>query len=62
VRIASTDALTLEVHASLVMRLDAAAQVVPDSGPEADDEDAVEAAPVALAIDVEEPAAETAPS
>jgi exoribonuclease-2 len=62
VRIASTDALTLEVHASLVTRLDAAAEVAPDSGPEADDVDAAEAAPVALAIDVEEPAAEAAPS
>ena len=52
VRITGTDALTLEVHASLLARLDAVADV------EAEDEgdDAVAAAPLALAIDLDESA------
>jgi exoribonuclease-2 len=52
VRITGTDALTLEVHANLLARLDEAV-----SAPAlAEDEDEVaEAAPLALAIDIDEP-------
>jgi exoribonuclease II len=55
VRIAGSDALTLEVHASLLARLDAAP--VPGIDAEDDSDDVAAAAPLALAIDVDEPAA-----
>jgi exoribonuclease-2 len=51
VRITGTDALTLDVHANLVARLDEAA-AEPTSGD--DDEEAAAAAPLTLAIDVDE--------
>jgi exoribonuclease-2 len=58
VRVTGTDPLTLDVHASLVARLDDAAPAPPTD--EAEDE-AAEAAPLTLAIDVaEEPAAAAA--
>jgi exoribonuclease II len=50
VRITGSDALTLEVHANLVARLDEAA-AVPAAAAE-DEDDATDAAPLALAIDV----------
>jgi exoribonuclease II len=54
VRITGTDALTLEVHANLLARLDEAAASTPA---EEDDSEAVDAAPLALAIDLNEPEA-----
>lgn len=56
VRIGATDSLTLEVHAKLVARLDEA-EVAPA---EDEAEDAEEAAPLALAIDVDDASAEPA--
>jgi exoribonuclease-2 len=54
VRITACDALTLEVHANLLARLDAASSASGDA--EDDAEDAVAAgAPLALAIDVDDP-------
>ena len=60
VRITGTDALTLDVHASLVARLadQATAAAAPED--EADEEATAEAAPLALAIDIDEPAADAA--
>jgi len=55
VRISGSDALTLEVHASLLARMDAAPQ--PTLEAEDDSDDAAAAAPLALAIDLEEPGA-----
>jgi exoribonuclease II len=52
VRITGTDALTLDVHANLLARLDE--QVTPAAA-EDDDSEAVDAAPLALAIDLNEP-------
>jgi exoribonuclease II len=54
VRITGTDALTLDVHANLLARLDEAAAEVA-AGEEEDD--AAEAAPLAIAIDLDEPEA-----
>jgi exoribonuclease-2 len=51
VRITGTDALTLDVHANLLARLD---ETAPEAAPEEDD-DAAQAAPLALAIDIDEP-------
>jgi exoribonuclease-2 len=51
VRITGTDALTLDVHANLLARLD---ETSPEAAPEEDD-DAAQAAPLALAIDIDEP-------
>ena len=61
VRITGTDPLTLDVHASLVARLDAA-PAQPADEPEADDgaDDLASAAPLALAIDIDDAAAEAA--
>jgi exoribonuclease-2 len=60
VRITGSDALTLEVHASLVARLDESAAPSADEDI-ADDEAVADAAPIALAIDIDEaPAADTA--
>jgi len=64
VRLTGSDALTLELHANLLARLDAP----PPSTAEAEDdsEDEATAAPLALAIDLDEPVqaadAATAPS
>jgi exoribonuclease-2 len=58
VRITGTDALTLDVHANLLARLDEAA---PETAPDEDD-DAAAAAPLALAIDVNEPETTAAPA
>jgi exoribonuclease II len=58
VRVTGTDPMTLDVHASLLARLDAAPG---GSADEIDDESVSEAAPLALAIDVNEPEPETAP-
>ncbi len=52
VRITGTDALTLDVHANLLARLDEEAASTPS---EEDDSEAVDAAPLALAIDLNEP-------
>ena len=52
VRITGTDALTLDVHANLLARLDEAAAEAEVADEE---DDAAEAAPLALAIDVNEP-------
>jgi exoribonuclease II len=63
VRITGTDALTLDVHANLQARLDEAVAAPPSAeASDADDEaeDIAEAAPLALAIDVD-PAAEDSP-
>jgi exoribonuclease II len=60
-RIAGIDLLTLELHATLLARIDAAAApeaALPD--PEAEDE-SPDAGALRLAIDVEEPAADEAP-
>jgi exoribonuclease II len=54
VRITGTDALTLDVHANLLARLDEQAASTPV---EEDDSEAVDAAPLALAIDLDEPEA-----
>jgi exoribonuclease-2 len=51
VRITGTDALTLDVHANLLARLD---ETSSEAAPEEDD-DAAQAAPLALAIDIDEP-------
>jgi exoribonuclease-2 len=58
VRITGSDALTLEVHASLLARLD----VAPAAAIEADDDndEPAAAAPLTLAIDLDEPAADAA--
>jgi exoribonuclease II len=52
VRITGTDALTLDVHANLLARLDEEAASAPA---EEDDSEAGDAAPLALAIDLNEP-------
>jgi exoribonuclease-2 len=59
VRITGMDLLTLDLHASLATRLDDSAAAAPadDSG---DDDEVAGAAPLALAIDLGEPAAEAA--
>ena len=64
VRLAGTDALTLDVHASLVARLDGAGAAEAAAEEEVDEEDAAQAAPIALAIEVnDEPAVgETVPT
>jgi exoribonuclease-2 len=54
VRITGSDALTLELHANLLTRRDSA--VAPAGANEDDSEDAAAAAPLALAIDLGEPA------
>ena len=56
VRLTGSDALTLELHANLIARLDEPAPAVVDEDV-VDDEAAEEAAPIAVAIDLEEPAA-----
>ena len=60
VRITGSDALTLEVHASLLARLDLAARQGPSDAAEPEDDsdsdDEAAAAPLALAIDLGEPA------
>jgi exoribonuclease-2 len=53
VRITGSDALTLEVHASLVARLDEGAAPSADED-SADDETVADAAPITLAIDVDD--------
>jgi len=58
VRITGSDALTLEVHASLLARLDAAP--APATETDDDSDEATAAAPLTLAIDLEEPAADAA--
>jgi exoribonuclease II len=55
VRITGTDALTLDVHANLLARLDETAAEGPAT--EEEDDAAAEAAPLALAIDLDEPEA-----
>ena len=57
VRITGTDALTLDVHANLLARLDEAAATASTATAEEDDSEAVDAAPLALAIDLDEPEA-----
>jgi exoribonuclease II len=52
VRITGTDLLTLDVHASVTGRLDAAGEVPPDEGASADVEDTEIAGPLTLAIDL----------
>ena len=56
VRVGAADLLTLDLHASVVARLDAALPAgAPDGGPEGDDADEVEGAgPLTLAIDVKD--------
>ena len=54
VRITGSDALTLELHANLLTRLDGAPQAITEA--EDDNEDAAAAAPLALAIELDEPA------
>jgi exoribonuclease II len=54
VRITGADALTLDVHANLLARLDEEAA---PTAAEEDDSEAVDAAPLALAIDLNEPEA-----
>ena len=59
VRITGIDLLTLELHASLVTRLDEAVagdSAGHDDASEADDDEAAAASPLALAIDLAEPA------
>jgi len=61
VRVAGVDLLTLDAHATLLARLDAAPAPA-DADDSADDaDDASAAAPLALAIDVGDPPAEAAP-
>jgi exoribonuclease-2 len=60
VRITGTDALTLEVHANLVARLD---EVAAPAAPPAEDEDeTLDAAPLALAIEVDDAEAAAVPT
>ena len=54
VRITGSDALTLELHANLLTRLDSAPQAITEA--EDDNEDEAAAAPLALAIELDEPA------
>lgn len=56
VRVGAADLLTLDLHASVVARLDAALPAgAPEGGPEGDDADEVEGAgPLTLAIDVKD--------
>ena len=54
VRITGNDALTLELHANLLTRLDGAPQAITEA--EDDNEDAAAAAPLTLAIELDEPA------
>jgi exoribonuclease-2 len=58
VRITGTDTMTLDVHASLVTRLDTPAALPPQPDEAEDEEEVQAAAPLALAIDVEDGAAE----
>jgi exoribonuclease-2 len=58
VHVTGSDALTLEVHASLLARRDAAPQTAIEVEDDGDDSAAV--APLTLAIDLEEPAADVA--
>ncbi len=53
VRITGTDSLTLEIHATLLTRLDT--EPTPDGQIDEDSDDAADAAPLALAIDLGEP-------
>ncbi len=55
VRITGTDALTLDVHANLLARLDEAAAAPAAATTEEDDSEVLDAAPLALAIDLDEP-------
>ena len=57
VRITGSDELTLEVHASLVARLDAPVAVSEEVEPDADEADEELAAPLTLAIEVDGTAA-----
>jgi exoribonuclease-2 len=59
VRVTGTDLLTLDVHANLLARLDGAVPAAAGADEEAEDELAVEAAPLALAIDVADAAADS---
>jgi exoribonuclease II len=54
VRITGSDVLTLELHANLLTRLDSAPQAITEA--EDDNEDEAAAAPLALAIELDEPA------
>jgi len=54
VRITGTDAMTLDVHASLVARLDAPAAAPPQADDVEDEDEVQAAAPLALAIDVDD--------
>jgi exoribonuclease-2 len=58
VRITGSDAMTLDVHASLVARLDAPVTQPPQADEAEDEEEAQAAAPLALAIDVDDGPAE----
>ncbi|HEV6963793.1 ribonuclease catalytic domain-containing protein [Roseateles sp.] len=63
VRITGLDEMTLDVHASLVERLDGAAQAEAEADAEGDDEELeAAAAPIALAIDVNDSASEAEPA
>jgi exoribonuclease-2 len=59
VRVTGTDLLTLDVHANLLARLDGAVPAAAGADEEAEDELAVEAAPLSLAIDVADAAADS---
>jgi exoribonuclease II len=60
VRVTGSDALTLELHATLLARLDAPAAAPASAEAEDDSEDLAAAAPLALAIELDDPAAEAA--
>jgi exoribonuclease-2 len=63
VRITGSDALTLEVHANLIARLDEAALPADDTEETEEGADAIEAAtPLALAIDLDDAAPAEAPA
>ena len=60
VRVTGSDLLTLEVHASLLTRLDSAAVAPRDAEDDSDDEAAAAPLTLAMALDLEEPAAASA--
>jgi exoribonuclease-2 len=55
VRVGAIDLLTLDVAASVVAQLDAAAATVSDEATGGDDEEGDSAGPIAIAIDVASP-------
>jgi exoribonuclease-2 len=60
VKVGGCDLLTLDVHASVIARLDDTAQATEAAAPEADTDELESAGPLTLAIDVQGDGAEAA--